>query len=589
MASRLYNGSVWKNINALRLWNGSAWKNATKGWVWNGSSWRQWYPEYPVNTVAPTISGSATQGNTLTATTGTWNSNAAYGPTSYSYQWRRGTSDISGATSSTYATVLADVGNAISCRVTANNNRGPTPVISSNSITITSAIPGPPSNLTITSSTTTPGTFTVSGSSSSATPTITMGSNTGVTSTAGTINWSSTNQSSWSSNGTFSGSGTTQTSVSKTGLTASTSYTGTVTITGPGSTTASGSWTSATNTSSYSISTSAATLSSDTNARTWSLSSGTTGGSYTITVTATNTSGSAFLSWSAGSNATSYDIYINGALWQTGYNGTSVTYNWGTTGTLTVNVRSRNAAGAETTGVTNTGTVSSASRQASTSGTFASAQTASANYSLTTTAPPNLTAPTITSVPNINEGGTLSVSFSGGSGPWYQIAWAGSAASFATQSFYDGVGSSSPVTATGPSVAGTYWAGVRSSSTQTGTGLGPSTSFSDWVTQSFTVNQAAPSSAPSGGTATRYTAGTCNYTSVSWNSLTGATSYETFRTTSSTTTPTAATTPTATNITSTSWDFASSALAYYFVRARNAAGPGPWSARITPGTSAAAC
>lgn len=62
-------------------------------------------------------------------------------------------------------------------------------------------------------------------------PTITMGANTGVTQTAGTINWTSTNQASFSSNGTFSGTGTTGTSISKTGLTASTPYTGTVTVT----------------------------------------------------------------------------------------------------------------------------------------------------------------------------------------------------------------------------------------------------------------------------------------------------------------------------------------------------------------------
>jgi hypothetical protein len=62
-------------------------------------------------------------------------------------------------------------------------------------------------------------------------PTITMQANTGVTTTAGTINWTSTNQASFSSNGTFSGTGTTGTSISKTGLTASTAYTGTVTVT----------------------------------------------------------------------------------------------------------------------------------------------------------------------------------------------------------------------------------------------------------------------------------------------------------------------------------------------------------------------
>ncbi len=63
------------------------------------------------------------------------------------------------------------------------------------------------------------------------TPTITMAANSGVSATAGTINWTSTNQASFSSSGTFSGTGTTGTSISKTGLAASTAYTGTVTVT----------------------------------------------------------------------------------------------------------------------------------------------------------------------------------------------------------------------------------------------------------------------------------------------------------------------------------------------------------------------
>jgi uncharacterized repeat protein (TIGR02543 family) len=62
-------------------------------------------------------------------------------------------------------------------------------------------------------------------------PTITMGANSGISQTEGTINWTSTNQASFSSTGTFSGTGTTGTSISKTGLTAGTNYTGTVTVT----------------------------------------------------------------------------------------------------------------------------------------------------------------------------------------------------------------------------------------------------------------------------------------------------------------------------------------------------------------------
>jgi len=65
-------------------------------------------------------------------------------------------------------------------------------------------------------------------------PTVTIAANSGVGQTAGTINWTSTNQARYSVDGTFAASGnpdTTTRSVSKTGLTASTTYTGTITVT----------------------------------------------------------------------------------------------------------------------------------------------------------------------------------------------------------------------------------------------------------------------------------------------------------------------------------------------------------------------
>ena len=136
MVTRIHDGSSWKNINGLKLHNGTAWKNAAKGWIWNGSLWKQWYPEYPINTASPTVSGSTTQGQTLSVTNGSWNTNLAYAPTSYTYQWKRAGSNISGATSSTYTTVTADIGNSITCTVTAVNNRGTLSVNSSNGITI---------------------------------------------------------------------------------------------------------------------------------------------------------------------------------------------------------------------------------------------------------------------------------------------------------------------------------------------------------------------------------------------------------------------------------------------------------------------
>ena len=401
MTNKIWDGANWKEYKNLKVWDGANWKNAFKGWLWNGTNWKQFYPEYPVNTSSPTISGNAIQGNVLTVTDGTWRgfpNDKAFSYTSIAYQWLRNGSNISGATGNQYATVVADVGTAVSCRVTATNARGPQSVTTSNSITVQQALPGAPSNLSVVSSTANPGSFSVSSSSNPpSSPTISAISNSNVTSSTGQINWTSTNQSSWSSNGTFSGSGTSETSVYRSGLSASTTYTGTVTVRGPEATSATGSWTQPTNVSYYTYSTNIGALSADQSTRTFTLNvgSGSGGAYYQVYVAAWNTNGSALISWTAGSNATSYDIYINGSLWQQAYVGTSITYNWGTTGNLTVNVRSRNAQGVETTGVTTTGTVYAGTTQPSTAGYISSGNTASSSYSLQT--PAQAIIPSITS------------------------------------------------------------------------------------------------------------------------------------------------------------------------------------------------
>ena len=74
----------------------------------------------PVNSVLPTISGTAKVGNTLSATSGTWSNS----PSSYSYQWNRHGSAIPNATNSTYALVYADNGATITVSVTAINSSG---------------------------------------------------------------------------------------------------------------------------------------------------------------------------------------------------------------------------------------------------------------------------------------------------------------------------------------------------------------------------------------------------------------------------------------------------------------------------------
>ncbi|MGZ6614542.1 MAG: metallophosphoesterase [Solirubrobacteraceae bacterium] len=80
----------------------------------------------PANTAVPTISGSATQGSSLSASTGTWTNS----PTSYGYQWQRcnagggACQNLTGATTSTYLPGSAEVGSTLRVAVTAGNASG---------------------------------------------------------------------------------------------------------------------------------------------------------------------------------------------------------------------------------------------------------------------------------------------------------------------------------------------------------------------------------------------------------------------------------------------------------------------------------
>jgi hypothetical protein len=81
----------------------------------------------PVNTTAPTVSGSAVVGQALNATSGSWSGTT---PISYAYQWLRcnstggSCSSIAGATTSAYTSVTADVGSTLRAQVTASNSAG---------------------------------------------------------------------------------------------------------------------------------------------------------------------------------------------------------------------------------------------------------------------------------------------------------------------------------------------------------------------------------------------------------------------------------------------------------------------------------
>ena len=75
----------------------------------------------PVNTVAPNVTGNQNVGDLLTTTDGTWSGT----PTSFTYQWKRGATNI-GTNANTYTLVSADAGLNITCVVTATNATGST-------------------------------------------------------------------------------------------------------------------------------------------------------------------------------------------------------------------------------------------------------------------------------------------------------------------------------------------------------------------------------------------------------------------------------------------------------------------------------
>lgn len=75
----------------------------------------------PANTAAPSISGTAQVGQTLTAADGTWTGTPT--PT-LTRQWNADGTAISGATAATYVPVAGDIGKVITVTVTGTNSAG---------------------------------------------------------------------------------------------------------------------------------------------------------------------------------------------------------------------------------------------------------------------------------------------------------------------------------------------------------------------------------------------------------------------------------------------------------------------------------
>jgi large repetitive protein len=101
----------------------------------------------PANTSPPTISGTTTVGQTLTASNGSWSGTQ---PISLSYQWRRcdenggSCADISGATDRSYTLKGPDAANTLRVRVTARNSAGSTSSTSAPTAVVRQAAPAGP-------------------------------------------------------------------------------------------------------------------------------------------------------------------------------------------------------------------------------------------------------------------------------------------------------------------------------------------------------------------------------------------------------------------------------------------------------------
>ena len=105
-------------------------------------------PAAPTSTAAPVVSGTATQGQTLTSSNGSWTNS----PSAFAYKWEdcdssgAGCSSISGATSSSYTLAAGDVGHTIRSVVTASNAGGSNSSSSAQTAVVQSSVPAAPTS-----------------------------------------------------------------------------------------------------------------------------------------------------------------------------------------------------------------------------------------------------------------------------------------------------------------------------------------------------------------------------------------------------------------------------------------------------------
>jgi len=126
---KINDGSSWLEAKALKIWTGLNFETAKKAYVYD-NGWKIAYPNLPQSPNLTLLYSGTTYPSipTTWSIMGNWNMDPAYAPVSFTYQWKRGGANISGATSATYTTTAEDVDSTIGVTVVATNERGSTTI-----------------------------------------------------------------------------------------------------------------------------------------------------------------------------------------------------------------------------------------------------------------------------------------------------------------------------------------------------------------------------------------------------------------------------------------------------------------------------